>query len=60
MLRSFFYYGGSDDNIVARIEKAWFPIRSRLGLGKAIDLEGLLQNANFKIDFKDRVTVFKL
>ena len=52
----FFNYGGSDDNIVARIEKAWSSIRSRLGLGKAIDLDGLLQNANFKKNFKDRVT----
>ena len=56
----FLNYSGSDDNIVARIEKAWSPIRSRLGLGKAIDLEGLLQKANFKIDFKNRVNIFKL
>ncbi len=56
----FLNYSGSDDNVVARIEKAWSPIRSRLGLGKAIDLEGLLQKANFKIDFKNRVNIFKL
>jgi len=56
----FLNYSGSDDNIVARIEKAWSPIRSRLGLGKAIDLEGLLQKANFKIDFKNRVNILKL
>ena len=56
----FLNYSGSDDNVIARIEKAWSPIRSRLGLGKAIDLEGLLHNANFKIDFKDRVNIFKL
>lgn len=56
----FLNYGGSDDNVVARIEKAWSPIRSRLGLGKAIDLERLLHNADFKIDFKDRVSIFKL
>ena len=56
----FLNYSGSDDNIIARIEKAWSPIRSRLGLGRAIDLEGLLHNANFKIDFKDRVNIFKL
>ena len=56
----FLNYSGSDDNIVSRIEKAWSPIRSRLGLGNVIDLEGLLQNANFKIDLKDRVNIFKL
>ncbi len=56
----FLNYSGSDDNVVARIEKAWSPIRSRLGLGKAIDLEGLLQKANFKIDFKNRVNILKL
>lgn len=56
----FLNYGGSDDNVFSRIEKAWAPIRSRLGLGRVIDLEGLLRNANFKIDFKDRVNIFKL
>jgi SAM-dependent methyltransferase len=56
----FLNYDGSDDNVVARIEKAWSPIRNRLGLGRDIDLEGLLQDANFKIDFKDRVNIFKL
>ena len=56
----FLNYDGGDDNVVARIEKAWSPIRSRLGLGRVIDLEGLLQNANFKIDSKDRVNIFKL
>lgn len=56
----FLNYAGSDDNLVARFEKALSPLRSRLGLGKAIDLEGLLKNANFRIDFKDRVNVFKL
>lgn len=55
----FLNYGGSDDSVVSRIEKVWSPIRNRLGLGKAIDLEGLLQDANFKIDFKDRVSIFK-
>ncbi|MCR4289923.1 MAG: methyltransferase domain-containing protein, partial [Candidatus Scalindua sp.] len=29
----FLNYDGGDDNVVARIEKAWSPIRSRLGLG---------------------------
>ena len=56
----FLNYAGSDDNLVARFEKALSPIRCRLGLGKFIDLEGLLRNANFKIDFKDRVNIFKL
>ncbi len=56
----FLNYSGSDDNVVARIEKAWSPIRSRLGLGKAIDLEGLLQKANFKIEKKNRVNILKL
>ncbi len=56
----FLNYSESDYNVVSRIEKVWSPIRSRLGLGKAIDLDGLLQDANFKIDFKDRVNIFKL
>jgi phosphatidylethanolamine/phosphatidyl-N-methylethanolamine N-methyltransferase len=56
----FLNYAGSDDNLVARFEKALSPIRCRLGLGKFIDLEGLLCNADFKIDFKDRVNIFKL
>ena len=56
----FLNYAGSDDNLVSRFEKALSPIRSRLGLGKAINLERLLHSANFKIDFKDRVNIFKL
>jgi len=56
----FLNYAGYNDNIVARFEKALSPIRRRLGLGRVIDLEGLLHNANFKIDFKDRVSIFKL
>ncbi len=56
----FLNYAGSNDNLIAWFEKAISPIRSRLGLGKTIDLEGLLHNANFKIDFKDRVNIFKL
>jgi len=56
----FLNYAGSNDNLVARFEKALSPIRCRLGLGKVIDLEELLYSANFKIDFKDRVNIFKL
>lgn len=56
----FLNYAGSDDNLIARFEKALSPIRCRLGLGKVIDLEELLNSANFKIDFKDRVNIFKL
>ena len=56
----FLNYAGSDDNLVAKFEKVLSPIRSRLGLGKAINLEELLNSANFNIDFKDRVNVFKL
>jgi phosphatidylethanolamine/phosphatidyl-N-methylethanolamine N-methyltransferase len=56
----FLNYAGIDDNLVAKFEKALSPIRSRLGLGKAIDLEGLLNSANFNIDFKDRINIFKL
>ena len=56
----FLNYAGSDDNLVAKFEKALSPIRCRLGLGKAINLEELLNSANFNIDFKDRVNLFKL
>ncbi len=56
----FLNFGGSDENMITRIEKASSSIRSRLGLGKAIDLEGLLHNVNFKIDYKDRISIFKL
>lgn len=56
----FLNYAGSDDNLIARFERALSPIRHRLGLGKALNLEELLHNANFKIDFKDRVSIFKL
>lgn len=56
----FLNYAGINDNLVARFEKALSPIRCRLGLGKVIDLEGLLNSADFKIDFKSRVNIFKL
>ncbi len=56
----FLNYAGSDDNLVAKFEKALSPIRCKLGLGKAINLEKLLNSANFNIDFKDRINTFKL
>lgn len=56
----FLNYAGIDDNLVAKFEKALSPIRCRLGLGKTIDLEKLLNKANFHIDFKDRINIFKL
>ena len=56
----FLNYAGSNDNFVASFERALSPIRCRLGLGKAINLEQLLNSANFNIDFKDRVNIFKL
>ncbi|ODS30494.1 MAG: phosphatidylethanolamine N-methyltransferase [Candidatus Scalindua rubra] len=56
----FLNYAGSDDNLIARFEKAISPIRNMLGLGKAIDLEELLRRASFEIVFKDRVNILKL
>jgi phosphatidylethanolamine/phosphatidyl-N-methylethanolamine N-methyltransferase len=56
----FLNYAGIDDNLIAKFEKALSPIRCRLGLGKTIDLEKLLNSANFHIDFKDRINIFKL
>lgn len=56
----FLNYAGSDNDIIARFEKAISPIRNKLGLGKAIDLEELLYSASFEIVFKDRVNIFKL
>jgi phosphatidylethanolamine/phosphatidyl-N-methylethanolamine N-methyltransferase len=56
----FLNYAGSDDSTIARFEKTLSPLRNRLGLGRAIDLEELLHSASFEIVFKDRVNIFKL
>ncbi|MBO1225582.1 MAG: methyltransferase domain-containing protein [Candidatus Scalindua sediminis] len=56
----FLNYAGSDNDIITRFEKAISPIRNKLGLGKAIELEELLHSVSFEIVFNDRVNIFKL
>ena len=56
----FLNYAGSDNDIIARFEKAISPVRNKLGLGKTIELEELLHSASFEIVFKDRVNILKL
>lgn len=56
----FLNYTGSNNSLTAMFEKAISPIRNKLGLGKAIDLEDLLHITNFKIVLKERVNIFKL
>jgi phosphatidylethanolamine/phosphatidyl-N-methylethanolamine N-methyltransferase len=56
----FLYYAGSNNKLIAMFEKAISPIRNKLGLGKAIDLEELLDSASFEIVFKDRINIFRL
>ncbi len=56
----FLNYTGCNDTMISRFERVLSPLRCRLGLGKTIDLEGLLHSADFKIDFRDRVNIFKL
>ncbi len=56
----FLNYTGSKNKLIAIFEKAISPIRNKLGLGKAVDLEELLHSANFKIVFRKGVNIFKL
>jgi phosphatidylethanolamine/phosphatidyl-N-methylethanolamine N-methyltransferase len=55
----FLNYTGSNNKLIAIFEKAISPIRNKLGLGKAVDLEELLYSTDFKIVFRKGVNILK-
>ncbi|MGQ3683577.1 MAG: class I SAM-dependent methyltransferase [Candidatus Loosdrechtia sp.] len=53
-------YAGCRNRVISRIEKCISPFRDKLGLGKHIDLDELLRNANLTIECEQQVNFLKM
>lgn len=53
-------YTGSNNKIISRFEKLISPFRDKLGLGKHVNLDELLRNANLSIESECRVNFMNI